>query len=101
MLWIRIHDFLFEKNVQECVKHAFYKGDWTRSPYDSDTEPDYNPGGEKGKYSWVKAPSFRDEPAQVGPVAHVLAMYAARYEPAVQQHLTRSDPVVFPPHPFS
>lgn len=78
------HDPLFEKNVQECVKHAFYKGDWTRSPYDSDTEPDYNPGGEKGKYSWVKAPSFRDEPAQVGPVAHVLAMYAARYEPAVQ-----------------
>src|SRR5207237_3462738 len=32
---------------------------------------------EDGKYSWVKAPRFLGEPAQVGPLANVLCGYAA------------------------
>lgn len=77
------HDSFFEDNVKESVKHSFYKGDWTRHPYVSETEPEYH--DQTGdKYSWVKAPSFKNEPAQVGPVASVLAMNAARYQPAIK-----------------
>ena len=34
-----------------------------------------------GKYSWVKAPTFYDKPAQVGPLANVLCMFAAGHKP--------------------
>ena len=76
------HDPFFEDNVKECVKHSFYAGDWTRHPYVSETVPEYNDNSGE-KYSWVKSPSFKNEPAEVGPVASVLAMNATRYEPAV------------------
>ena len=75
-------DPYFEKNVRESIKHSFYDGDWDRSPYQEETVPDYKPG--KKKYSWVKSPSFLGKPAQVGPVASVLAMVAAGYKPAVE-----------------
>lgn len=78
------HDPYFEDNVKESVKHSFYAGDWTRAPYVGETEPAYTPDGAQDKYSWVKSPSFLNEPAQVGPLAHVLAMYAAKYPPALQ-----------------
>jgi hydrogenase large subunit len=39
---------------------------------------------DKGKYSWVKSPSFNDQPAQVGPLANVLCMYAAGHGPTKQ-----------------
>ena len=77
-------DPYFEKNVKESIKHSFYDGDWDRSPYQEDTIPAFSQGkGSAGKYSWVKSPSFLDKPAQVGPVASVLAMLAAGYKPAV------------------
>ncbi len=77
------HDPFFEDNVKESVKHSFYKGDWTRHPYVSETEPEYHDNS-GDKYSWVKAPSFKNQPAEVGPVASVLAMNAANYQPAVK-----------------
>jgi len=76
-------DPFFADNVKESIKHAFYKGDWNRHPYVSETEPEYH-DGTGDKYSWVKAPSFKNEPAEVGPVASVLAMNAAGYQPAVK-----------------
>ncbi len=63
------------------MKHSWYKGDWTRSPFDETTEPQYTQFQENGKYSWVKSPSFNDQPAQVGPLANVLCMLAAGHEP--------------------
>ena len=77
------HDPYFEDNVKESVKHSYYAGDWTRHPYVEETEPKFTGKDVDGKYSWVKSPSFLNEPAEVGPVASVLAMYAARYVPAV------------------
>lgn len=76
-------DPFFEDNVKECVKHSHYAGDWTRHPYVEETEPKFTLENNEGKYSWVKAPSFLNEPAEVGPLANVLAMYAARHKPAV------------------
>lgn len=77
-------DPYFEENVKESVKHSFYAGDWTRHPYVGETEPKFT-GKETGeKYSWVKSPSFLNEPAEVGPVASVLAMNAAKHVPPVK-----------------
>ncbi|WP_028579802.1 nickel-dependent hydrogenase large subunit [Desulfogranum japonicum] len=77
-------DPYFEDNVKESIKHSFYNGDWNRHPYVEETEPKYAAGETKGAYSWVKSPSFLNEPAEVGPVASVLAMHAARFEPALK-----------------
>jgi len=77
------HDPFFAENVKESVKHSFYAGDWTRHPYVEETVPKFVDSDPNGKYSWVKSPSFMNEPAEVGPVASVLAMNAARHKPAV------------------
>jgi hydrogenase large subunit len=71
----------FRLGVKESVKHAWYQDDWARHPYDETTEPNYTDFQDQGKYSWVKAPSFNDKPAQVGPLANVLCMYAAGHAP--------------------
>jgi len=82
------HDSTFEDNVKESVKHAWYDGDDNLHPYEGQTEPNYTDFQDDGKYSWVKAPTFKGKPAQVGPLAHVLCMYAAGHEPT-KKHLGR------------
>jgi len=75
------HDEFFAKNVKESIKHSWYKGDWDRHPYEEETVPDYTDFQDNGKYSWVKSPTFQGAPAQVGPLAHVLAMYVSGHGP--------------------
>jgi hydrogenase large subunit len=75
------NDDYFKEGVKESIKHSWYNGDWTKHPWDETTDPKYGPFQDNGKYSWVKAPSFYDKPAQVGPLANVLCMYAAGHEP--------------------
>lgn len=70
-------DNLIRDGVQESIKHSWYEGDWTRRPWDEETEPKYTEYREDGKYSWVKAPTFQGKPAQVGPLANVLCLYAS------------------------
>ncbi|MGD0587095.1 MAG: nickel-dependent hydrogenase large subunit, partial [Oryzomonas sp.] len=70
-------DDYIKKGVQESVKHSWYDGSWTRHPWEEDTAPHYTEFQDDGKYSWVKAPTFYGKPAQVGPLANVLCMYAA------------------------
>ena len=84
-------DAYFRDGVKEAVKHSWY--DYTGNagalhPFDGETTPNYTDFQEDGKYSWVKAPTFYDERAQVGPLANVLAMYAAGHEPT-KRHLTK------------
>ena len=75
-------DDYFRDGVKESVKHAWYKGGkGALHPYDGETIPEYTDFSDEGKYSWVKAPTFYDRRAQVGPLANVLAMYAAGHEP--------------------
>jgi hydrogenase large subunit len=83
-------DDYFEKGVTEGVKHAWYEeaGRPALHPYDGRTEPKYTGFEDGGKYSWVKAPDFYDERAQVGPLANVLAMAAAGHAPT-KKHLAR------------
>ncbi len=74
-------DPFFGQNVKESIKHSYYKGDWDLHPWDEETVPAFDGYQPDGKYSWVKSPSFQGEPAQVGPLANVLAMFAAGHEP--------------------
>jgi hydrogenase large subunit len=82
-------DAYFQKGVKESVKHAWYKGGTgALHPYDGETVPAYTDFQDDGKYSWVKAPTFYDKRAQVGPLANVLCMVAAGHEPT-KRHLNR------------
>jgi hydrogenase large subunit len=72
---------MFKTNVKESIKHSWYAGDWDRHPWEEDTVPNYTKYDDKAKYSWVKSPTFKGKPAQVGPLANVLAMYAAGHGP--------------------
>ena len=84
-------DAYFRDGVKEAVKHSWYDysdGAESLHPFDGETEPNYTDFEEDGKYSWIKAPTFHDERAQVGPLAHVLAMYVAGHEPT-RRHLTK------------
>jgi hydrogenase large subunit len=78
------NDSYFSDNIKESIKHSYYQGQWNRHPYEEETVPHYTESQEEGKYSWVKSPTFRDRPAQVGPLANVLAMYAAGHEPTIK-----------------
>ena len=63
--------------IKESIKHAWYNGNWDRSPYEEDTVPNYTGYDYDNKYSWVKAPTYMGQPAQVGPLPHVVAMYVS------------------------
>jgi len=82
------HDEFFRDNVRESIKHSWYDGDWDRHPWEGDTVPNYTDWEDNGKYSWVKSPTFKGEPAQVGPLANVLTMFAAGHEPT-KKYATR------------
>jgi hydrogenase large subunit len=73
-------DKYFGDNIKESIKHSWYEGDWTRHPYEEETVPKYTDFQDNGKYSWVKSPTFKNQPAQVGPLANVLGMYAAGHK---------------------
>ena len=67
--------------IKESIKHAWYNGDWDRSPYEGETVPAYTGYDYDKKYTWVKAPTYLGKPTQVGPLPHVVAMYAAGHAP--------------------
>jgi len=82
-------DPYFRDNVAECVAHSWYEGDATRHPYEGETIPKYTDFQDDGKYSWIKAPRFKGEPMQVGPLAQVLVGFATGHEPT-QRWLTKA-----------
>lgn len=74
---------LFRENVTESIARAWYDGDWSKHPFEEDTEPRYTKFEDNGKYSWVKAPRFKGNPMQVGPLAQVLVGVALGHKPTV------------------
>jgi hydrogenase large subunit len=78
------NDPYFRDNVEENISHSWYKGDWTRHPYEEETVPDYTDFQDDGMYSWIKAPRFQGKPMQVGPLSQVLVGYAGKHEPTVR-----------------
>jgi hydrogenase large subunit len=82
-------DALLRDNVAESVKHSWYQGGkGPLHPYKGETVAEYTDFQERGKYSFVKSPTFAGKPAQVGPLARVLVAAAVGDE-AIVRHLTR------------
>jgi hydrogenase large subunit len=78
-------DPYFRDGVAESVKHSWYKGGkGALHPFKGETDPDYTDFQDDGKYSWVKSPTFYSKPAQVGPLARVLAMAAQNHAPTLK-----------------
>ncbi len=74
------------KEVKEYVTHSWYEyseGDEKPlHPWEGETklnytgpEPPYDYLDVEGKYSWLKAPRYKDTSVEVGPLARVLSMY--------------------------
>jgi hydrogenase large subunit len=68
-------DVVFRQAVTEDVTHAYYEGEKPLHPWEGETKPDFTGWDGEKKYSWVKAPRYNGEPAQVGPLAQVLIGY--------------------------
>lgn len=64
-------------SIKESVACAWYEGKSVLHPWEGETKPDYTDFQENGKYSWCKAPRIDGKPIQVGPIAQLLAGYAA------------------------
>jgi hydrogenase large subunit len=79
---------LDHQQISEYVSHSWYAyndGDAAaKHPWQGQTEPNYT-GPEPpfdfletdGKYSWLKAPRYDDQPMEVGPLARMVVAYAA------------------------
>lgn len=79
------------EQVQELVSHSWYDysvgKDAGLHPYDGETTPNYTgptPPFQNldtdGSYSWIKSPRWRGQAVEVGPLAHVLMLYATGHE---------------------
>ena len=80
-------DALLRDNVAESVQHSWYQGGkGPLHPYKGETVAEYTDFQEKGKYSFVKSPTFEGKPAQVGPLARVLVA-AATKDTEITKHL--------------
>lgn len=71
------HDQQLIGSIKESTACAWYEGTSSLHPWEGETKPDYTDFKENGKYSWCKAPRIDGKPIQVGPVAQLLAGYAA------------------------
>ncbi len=79
------------EQVQELVSSSWYRyeggKDSVLHPYDGETTPDYT-GPEPpydlldvdNAYSWIKSPRWRGKAVEVGPLSHVLMLYATGHE---------------------
>nr|WP_321400568.1 nickel-dependent hydrogenase large subunit [uncultured Desulfobacter sp.] len=62
--------------ITEHVARSWYKGDTPRTPYEGETDPAYTSYEDKDKYSWSKAPRYKGEPMETGPLARRAIAYA-------------------------
>ncbi len=80
------------EQIQEFVAHSWYDysggNEQGLHPYDGETnlnytgpKPPYEHLEVDKDYSWLKAPRWRGEPMEVGPLARVLMLYATGHEP--------------------
>ena len=61
-----------QEHIAEHVAYSWfldYEGG--RHPFDGETRP-YASGNESGKYSWAKAPRYKNLPAETGPLAQMV-----------------------------
>lgn len=62
---------LNQKGISEHIKHSYYEGyEGGKHPYEGLTIPSI--GDEKEKYSWAKAPRYKGNVVEVGPLARMI-----------------------------
>lgn len=61
--------------IEEHVKHSWYEGDKAANPFEGETKPKYDKMDTANRYSWMKAPRYKGEAMEVGPLARVLVAY--------------------------
>ncbi len=62
--------------ITEQIKHSWYDGDPKGlNPAKGETKPAYDKYDTAGRYSWMKAPRYKDESCEVGPLSRVLVAY--------------------------
>jgi len=64
--------------ITEDVTRSWYKGNQALAPYDGVTEPNYTSYEDKEKYSWSKAPRYKGEAMETGPLARRAIAYARK-----------------------
>ena len=67
--------------IEEGVKHSWYEGDQALPPAKGETKPKYTKLDVNDRYSWMKAPRYKGEPMEVGPLARVLVAYGKGHAP--------------------
>ncbi|HET7704924.1 MAG TPA: nickel-dependent hydrogenase large subunit [Thermoanaerobaculia bacterium] len=83
------NDEFWRKGVTEDSTHAYYQKDGALHPWKGETDPNFTDFQDEGKYTWVKAPRFEGKPMQVGPLANMLAGYAAG-NPLVKKYVGKA-----------
>ena len=69
------HQPLDLNHIREWVKYSWYEEDTTGChPFDEDTKPLPR---KEGGYSWIKAPRYKGDVHEVGPLARIATSYAA------------------------
>ncbi|WP_419779586.1 nickel-dependent hydrogenase large subunit [Maridesulfovibrio sp.] len=63
-------------SIKEDISHSWYDGDSSLHPYDGETDPKYTNYEDRDRYSWMKAPRYKGESMEVGPLAQMLVSYA-------------------------
>ena len=67
--------------IEEHVKHSWYEGDQALPPAKGETKPKPGKLDVNDRYSWMKAPRYKGEPMEVGPLARVLVAYGKGHAP--------------------
>lgn len=79
-------------HIAEHVRHSWYEGAQARTPYDGETKPAFTKMGDTDKYSWLKAPRYKDLSVETGPLAQMLVAYGQNHKtikPAVNMVLEK------------
>jgi [NiFe] hydrogenase large subunit len=67
--------------VTEFVKHSWFSDDCGKlNPSLGQTKPEYKDLDTEAKYSWCKAPRYKDQPMEVGPLSRMLVAYLSGNE---------------------
>ncbi|MDR3556501.1 MAG: nickel-dependent hydrogenase large subunit [Syntrophobacteraceae bacterium] len=71
--------------ITEQIKHSWYEGSPEGlNPANGETKPAFTKFDTNAQYSWVKAPRYKNQPMEVGPLARVLIAYG-KGVPAVKE----------------
>lgn len=66
--------------IAEHVRHSWFEGDKALPPYEGQTVPHFTKMGDTDRYSWLKAPRYKETAVETGPLAQVLVSYAQGHE---------------------